>query len=385
MMRHFERYTLLVLIHVFFFGFTGIATAGGKRPSGGPSVDRLAWLSGLIEQLKHSEAPSCVGPRGCKADIPADSPCARPSSEQPDVIVDGVLPGDATGAWVVAYRLMCSECYLGGTAHLALVRVGKAKPPQIVETTALKRDEADEIPEAVEMKSVDVDADDRLEIVVRYNTVRERTRKCTGLRDASSYFLVVRTEKGRIIRLLSERSAYHPVGKGRPYTEAVRFLDESEDGYPDWVSVRTTLPNAACEKKGAKCKREGELGIHTTVTVKRYVEDAGDWSAPAFNGHALASGDGIQCEVPLPEKPFVVVAETLPGKKLTAAMEQKADALRSAGFERTCLYDGEDFKGLLPKHFYVIVSAHTSRSEADDRARRLRAAGFRPFVKELFK
>ena len=381
-----KQAVLSFILLVSIFGSCARAFAGESKAAathGGPTFDRLAWLAGLIDRLGRSDAPACVGPRGCSADIPADSPCTRPVSKRPDIVVDGVLPGGAKGVWAVAYRRMCSACYLGGEVHLALIRVEKKGTPRILETLSLRKDEADEIPGSVEMVSRDVDDDDRLEMVVRYQTERERAQKCSGLQSASAYYIVVRAEKLHLTQVLTERTEYHPPEKGRPYSTEIIFSDRNDDGYPDLVLKQTMLPDVSCREKKAKCHRN--QGTETTVRVRRYVEERGKWDSDVFVGYSLSDGEGVRCDVPLPETPFAVVAETLPGARPERAMEAKAAALRDAGFEGACLYKGEDYKGLKSKHVYVIVSAHAVRSDADAAASTLRKAGFRPFVKELFQ
>lgn len=355
------------------------------KPSSGLVIDRLAWLAGLIEQLKNQPRPACEGPRGCSMSIPADSPCMRPVKSRPEVIIDGVLPGVLPNTWAVAYRRVCSDCYLGGAGTLALVRLGKGNTVGILDSLALKKTTDAEIPTPLEMISEDVDDDNRLEMVIRYRNERERKQKCTGLEDAAAFLLVARVDGNRLVEVAHAPLDFHPVDKGRPYTTAYRFEDENEDGYPDLILSRTDTPDIACAAKGAKCDVRGEKGIRTTESVHRYREDTGDWSEPPFSGYALEAGDTIHCAVPLPETPFAVIAQTLPGKTLTDAMEAKSRALRDAGYLRTCLYNGADYSGLKPDHFYVITSTHAGRGTADDAAFALRKAGFRPFVKELFR
>ena len=346
-------------------------------PTGGPAVDRLSWLAGLISTLQKEPSPPCVGPRGCKVDIPEDSPCRKPPKKRPDVVIDGVLPGGAPGTWTVGYRLMCSECYLGGTAALALVRVDKQGAVRILDTVTLPKYESSEIPSPVEMTSEDVDEDGRVEMTVCCRNDVEKKHKCMGLQDSSSYIFVFRPDGRRLTEVLREPLSIRPVGKGETTVARYHFNDENNDGYPDAVLTRTRRGKADdCQKKGTACMTE--------QTVFRYVEEKGDWSAVPFSGLTLGDGVAVDCDVPLPETPFVTVTETLTGKRVTPAMESKARAVREKGFARACLYDGARFPGLLEGRFYVISSAHDTRAEADDEAAALRRTGFRPFVKELF-
>ncbi len=358
----------------------GKAAAPVKK---GPAFDRLAWLSELISRLKSAPTPSCVGPRGCAMSFAEDSPCLSPVLKQPDVIVDGVVPAGAKDTWVVAYRLMCSACYLGGAGFLATVRHA-GQDVRILQTLPLRKETADEIPTVIEMTEQDVDNDNRSEILVQYGYVAENERKCTGMREASTFLLVLRAVKGQVSTLVDEQLAHRPLKKGRPFSTLFQFSDENDDGYPDLLLTRTMETELTCAQKGKKCNLIGEAARHTLQTVLPYSEEKGDWSAAPYTGYALAGGDDIHCAIPLPETPFAVVTGIYAAKALDEKMEADADAIRKAGFSRACIFNGGDYKGLGDKKLAVIAGAFSTRKAAEKAAADLRAAGFRPFVKEMF-
>jgi hypothetical protein len=304
-------------------------------------------------------------------------------NKTPDVIIDGVLPGGGRDTFVVAYRLMCSACYLGGAGFLASVRT-TGRNVRILDTVTLNKETEDEIPTLIEMNENDADADGRPEIVVQYGYETENEHKCTGMRNASTFLLIVRAIDGRISTLIHEQLNHTPMKKGRPFITTFRFSDENEDDYPDLILSRTIEPDLSCNTKTKKCTLVGETGIYTIHTVLPYTEDKGDWSAHPYTGYTLTDGADIDCDVPLPETPFAVVAGLHPGKQLTEKMEAAALAIRRAGFPRACIFNGNDFEGLEDNQFAVIADAFSKRSIADDTAETLRKAGFRPFVKEVF-
>ncbi len=343
--------------------FAGLTAEAGA----GPSFDRLVWLDGVTKKLALGPRPQCIGPLGCSAEIPVDSPCRKPAKPEPEVVVDSVVPGATPDTWVVGYRLNCSACYVGGKAYLALVRV-RGNNAQIVHKEALRRGRKGAFPEPLDLSSEDLDGDGISEVVCRYRYSIEKKHKCTGMREAGSFLLIAKPKGGEIKPLFHERLTDPLSRKKRAVTVDVRFVDETGDGYADLVVTRNTA---------------GKRTL-TTRTVRRYDPDTEDWSGDPITGHAQVGLEEADCDVPLPEKPFVVVARLYRGDKMTDEMARHAAALRKAGFSGACSYRGADFEGLSDKHWVTVVSAHATRSEAEERARAVRASGFTPYVKELF-
>lgn len=339
-------------------------TAGAAA---GPSIDRLVWLGSVIEKLGKGPRPPCIGPLGCTAEIPVDSPCRKPARPDPEVLVDSVVPGAAAGTWVVGYRLNCSACYIGGKAYLALVRV-HGNRAQIIRKQPLRQGRKGAFPEPLDLSSEDLDGDGIPEVVCRYRYSIEKEHKCTGMQDAGSFLLIAKPKGGDIQPLFHEQLTDPLSRKKRTVAVDVQFVDETGDGHADLVVTRTTT---------------GKRTL-TTRTVRRFDPDTGDWSGEPYTGHAQVGQENADCDVPLPEKPFVVVARLYRGDKMTPRMARDAAALRKAGFSGACSYRGVEFHGLSDKHWVTVVSAHTTRAEAEERARAVRASGFTPYVKELF-
>ncbi len=357
-------------------------TVTKEKSSSGYAIDRLAWLADLLKHLRTLPRPACIGPRGCSLSIPEDSPCRKPVEQKPEPVVDGVIPGDALGIWIVGYRLMCSSCYLGGTGYLAIVQVTDNREPHIIDSIELKKSFDDELPNPIMISHEDFDEDGKPEISVYYQNVSEGKKKCTGLHDASAYLLAARISSGKLHVLFHEQIRNKPLDKGRPFSSEYRFEDVSNDGYSDLIITKTVEADVLCPEN--KCEKKGLNGDHTVQTVYRYEEESRDFNSKPFRGYALSKNGDVDCEIPLPETPFAVIAGIFPGGEISDEMESEAIRLRQAGFKRTCLYNGDDYEGLKNKSISLIASAHASRSEADKEATELRKSGFRPFVKRLF-
>jgi hypothetical protein len=305
-------------------------------------------------------------------EIPVDSPCRRPAKKIPEVVIDGVVPGGAPETWVVAYRLICSACYEGGSGFLVLVKVDAKGNIRFLDKIALKKGNSEEIPKPVTLVSDDFDEDGSNEFTCRYRYVREKEEKCTGMTDASGYLLIARPGKQKLGVLFNERIDNIPKGKGRAYETDYRFEDLSDDGYPDLVMVRRFLA-------------AGSGTVSVVQSVRCYDESARRWGEKPFQGYIPLDAKSIACDAPVPSKSFAVVAAIHSDEKLTAEIENLARSLRAAGFEGSCTYDTRELKGFRAARYVTIVSAHSSRNEADAVKIAVRRAGFSPFVKELFK
>ena len=354
-----------------------ITTADGPvvRKSGGveAGIDRLTWLSGLESRLEKSKRPSCIGPLGCKAEIPVDSPCRKPAKQNPEVVIDGVVPGGAPDTWVVAYRLTCSPCYEGATGYLLLVSVDKRGHISILDKTVLKKGNQDEIAAPLEMVSDDFDEDGSNEIACRYRTIREKAKKCTGMTDASGFLLISRPGKKDLGVLFHEQLDRFVNDKGDGYRTEYRFEDVSEDGYPDLVMIRTPLVDPTARN-----------AVRAAQSVRLYNETLGRWSDKSYEGVIVGSGRFTGCDVPVPGRNYAVVAALHREKQLNDNIAALSDALRQAGYQTPCVYDADAFGGIGAVKYVTIVSAHASRNDADAEKIKLRNAGFSPFVKTLF-
>lgn len=343
------------------------STAPKKVEAG---IDRLVWIAKLEKRLRNGRMPTCIGPLGCKAEIPVGSPCRSPAKKQPTVIIDGIVPGSAPDTWVAAYRLTCSACYEGGHAYLLLLYAGPRGEMQFLDKIALKK-RPEEIPKPLEMIQDDFDENEQMEVACHYGYVKERSAKCTGMADASSSLIIIRPEKRRLRVLFHEQLSRVVDEKQSEIKTAYRFEDASEDGYPDLITIRVQ-PRP---KKGPTI---------TTFTVRRYNDGEKNWSKEGNVGLLPWEEADMTCDMPLPDKPFAVVAAMHKEKRPTHELAHLIKTLRESGFEGTCLYDTKTLKGFKAARYVTIVSGHATRKGADAAKLALRRAGFSPFVKELF-
>jgi hypothetical protein len=205
--------------------------------------------------------------------------------------------------------------------------------------------------------------------------MREKERKCTGMEQVSGFLLIGRP--GRKLDVLFHEQSdkfSSSSGKGKVYLTTYRFEDVSEDGYPDLLFSRTSPASSSTTD-----------AVRSVHSVRCYDEDRRRWGKRAYEGFVLGQGRVDACDIPVPGRPYAVVAALHPERRFDDKIVALSEKLRGSGFPNVCVYRADALGGFSATTFVTIVSTHASRVDAERDKRKLRNAGFSPFVKTLFK
>ncbi len=318
-----------------------------------------------------------------------DGKCEVPPANPPNVEIEALLPLGKKNHWAVIFEATCqSPCFEGGDYYVSLVRKTGNQKLRVTDTKALKKQAPDDYPGLVETTEArDYDDDGKDDILVQYLNYVDSTDHCNSMYDRYEYLILFEADSGKLTKTWESQVADLPYEMDRNYHTDIALRDDNGDGPDDLVLTTHHSIEWDCRVDPRDCDFSSTEGAYTVMAVHLFDPEEDGWRRNGYKGyvHGGERSKPADCVVPLPEKPFVVIAGSFYAGEINEEMERKAEALREAGFKHTCLYNGDDYEKIADDVFAVIVSSHDTVDAARGVAKRVTDAGFKCYVKRAFE